>query len=521
MVIESREASDARPAAPPKTHRFLARTFTPARWSEYEDLLELALEEGWVPMSLERWIVGDGVQDRVLILRHDVDQHPATALRMAGIEASFGVRATWYFRWRTCSPRVIDGIRNLGGTIGFHYETLTRLALQNSLQVDEIDQRLVEAARDELAVEVSAFAARFGPVRSICAHGDTRVPGVSNQVLVRGQEPGRFGVEFDANEALSRHTLGLWMTDRTSTDGRWKDGIDPGIVFRDEHRPVLCLTHPNNWCSGLSLWVDRLSATILPEPQFGRTEGRMGVRTRRDQPPGHAASDQGVGTAAAPGTSVTSDREAALETSMSREVLRHHYDSGEHSQSGASTGPRFSAHRKVLAVALKDAQFSDLAGRAVIEFGCGFGESALWMSQAGGAVTAVDSSARRLEVGSRVAAEHGLAVDWVLGAPGECKPGWDERYDLAVLRGTWLREAGRRSRRQVLRSIFDALRPGGILAIREPPSGLSLLPRHTMLKAALRQAGFTMVRELASGQAVGDPRDVLRAVRPSPREPPG
>jgi hypothetical protein len=235
-------------------------------------------------MSLEQWIAAGGLQDRILILRHDVDQHPATALKMASIESSFGARATWYFRWRTCSSRVIEEIREAGGSIGFHYETLTRLALGRKLRPEEIDEDLIAEAREELAAEVSTFASHFGPIRSICAHGDTRLPGVSNQVLVRGQDPARFGVEYDANEALSRYSLGLWMTDRTATDGRWKEGIDPATVLQSEHRPVLCLTHPNNWCSGVSLWLDRLSAALLPDPSLRRRRGPLFARTRSDRP---------------------------------------------------------------------------------------------------------------------------------------------------------------------------------------------------------------------------------------------
>lgn len=247
-------------------------------------LLTAAQELGWRLMGLEPWIADGGREDRVLVVRHDVDQHPDTAVRMARIDARHGVRGTWYFRWRTTSLDRIDVVRGLGGAIGFHYETLTRLALERGLKADELDPPLIEEAREQLRIEIEAFQAYVGPIRSICAHGDTRVPGVSNQVLVQGQAPASLGIEFDANEALSRHRLALWMTDRAASEGGWKEGIDPLTVLNESDGPVLCLTHPNNWCSGVSLWSDRLRSALLPEPSITRRRHLLGTRTGRDRP---------------------------------------------------------------------------------------------------------------------------------------------------------------------------------------------------------------------------------------------
>jgi len=248
-------------------------------------LLGAAAERGWATVDLERWVAMGGPQERVLIIRHDVDQHPATAVKMARIDARHAVRGTWYFRWRTCSLRAIEAIQELGGGIGFHYETLTRLALERSLAPEDISDALIAEAREELRREIEIFRSHVGPIRSICAHGDTRAAGISNQVLVKGVDPSDLGGVFDSNEALSQHGLGLWMTDRSASDGGWKEQIDPQAVLRERDDPVLCLTHPNNWCSGMSLWADRVRAAVLPAPPIDRRRPLLGMRTRRDRPP--------------------------------------------------------------------------------------------------------------------------------------------------------------------------------------------------------------------------------------------
>src|SRR5204862_6598355 len=144
----------------------------------------------------------------------------------------------------------------------------------------------VPEARVLLKEEIATFAARFGPMRSVCPHGDSRVPGVSNRVLMRDQEWTDFGVELDSNDAMRRHELGAWLTDRSSADGRWAPGLDPDRLLADGAGPILCVTHPNNWVSGPGLWADRLVAAALPAWRLEDGGRRLRpVRTGDDAPP--------------------------------------------------------------------------------------------------------------------------------------------------------------------------------------------------------------------------------------------
>jgi hypothetical protein len=270
---------------PTRTRRRLSRTLSRGRWAEYRELLRIALEQGYAVLSLEEWLQNPAMaQDRPhMLLRHDVDQHPASALRMAGIERELGVRSTWYFRWRTANPRVIEALVAEGHAVGLHYETLTRELLRRGLGAEDA-QELIPHARELLRAELKVFAERFGgpgekrfgepsggfgqsrgkrvgerlrPVRSACPHGDTRVPGVHNGVLLLGEEWSRYGLEWDANAAMREHPLDVWLTDRSAAEGRWKQGLDPIDLLVDRRAPILAVVHPNNWVSGLALWWDR------------------------------------------------------------------------------------------------------------------------------------------------------------------------------------------------------------------------------------------------------------------------
>ncbi len=93
------------------------------------------MQQGYSVLSLETWLAEPEPAGRAprLLLRHDVDQHPASALKMAAIEVELGVRSTWYFRWRTALPGVVETIRSQGHAVGLHYETLTRELLRRGL----------------------------------------------------------------------------------------------------------------------------------------------------------------------------------------------------------------------------------------------------------------------------------------------------------------------------------------------------------------------------------------------------
>ena len=220
-----------------------------------------------------------------LVLRHDVDQHPRSALRMAEIEQELGVGSSWYFRWRTAHPTVIGSLQAAGFEVGLHYETLSRMTLERRRE-GVSQEPLLADARARLREEIAAFSRLYGPTRSVVPHGDSRVPGVNNAELLRGEDCSEYGIEFDANEAMRGRGIGYWLTDRTSAEGGWKDAVDPVELLDRGVSPILCVTHPNNWASGPGLWLDRLLRAALPDsPRAPGDRGLTPIRTGSDLPP--------------------------------------------------------------------------------------------------------------------------------------------------------------------------------------------------------------------------------------------
>jgi hypothetical protein len=284
---ESSSSAGEVPLSPPARPRArLSRTLTPARWREYRALLEGALENDYSVVGVEDWVAGRASEPEgpLLVLRHDVDQHPRSALSIARVERRLGLRSAWYFRWRTADPGVIASLREDGCTVGLHYETLSRLALEERAGTAEEIAALTPAALDTLREEILAFARLHGPIRSVCPHGDSRIPLARNSSLLKGRDATEFGVEFDVNEAMSGRGLACWLTDRSRAEGGWVGRAEPRELFAARRTPILCVVHPNNWSSGPSLWLDRLLAAALPKSGGGGP--RLGpLRTGLDAPP--------------------------------------------------------------------------------------------------------------------------------------------------------------------------------------------------------------------------------------------
>jgi SAM-dependent methyltransferase len=74
------------------------------------------------------------------------------------------------------------------------------------------------------------------------------------------------------------------------------------------------------------------------------------------------------------------------------------------------------------------AQFGDLRGRTVLDFGCGMAEGGIYLAKLGARVVAVDVSSGMLRAAERLAARHGVSIDTRL-AERPAIPAEDAEFD--------------------------------------------------------------------------------------------
>ena len=91
----------------------------------YRELLASLLKSGYSFQTFEEFVTKP--EQKVVVLRHDVDKLPKNAVNLANIEKDLGIKASYYYRIVKQSnvPELIEKVKDLGHEIGYHYEDLT------------------------------------------------------------------------------------------------------------------------------------------------------------------------------------------------------------------------------------------------------------------------------------------------------------------------------------------------------------------------------------------------------------
>ncbi|UCH37436.1 MAG: hypothetical protein JSV76_07105 [Candidatus Bathyarchaeota archaeon] len=275
----------------------------PAKYDEYKSNLEYALINGYRVISLEEWFTTDKEnKTKTLILRHDVDHDPSSALKICEIEYILGVSSTYYFRWSTLDKDIVQKVINNGGKVGLHYETISRYAIENDLvSNNQITEKVFSTCLVELKEEISIFK-RITEQKelSICAHGNSRnamIRIVNNHFFKQGINEKIYeelGVIFDASDRSIMDPIDIWISDRSGFYESWKDGKSLKEAVDEGNRVILFNCHPQHWTDqkksmtirGLSQVVFFFThpriATEVGADVFAFRKFRKGIRSCRN-----------------------------------------------------------------------------------------------------------------------------------------------------------------------------------------------------------------------------------------------
>ena len=127
----------------------------------YKNLIRSFLENGYSIVTVKDYLESDAT-GKVIVLRHDVDELPQNALRMAEAENDLGVRATYYFRRvpKSDHPDIIRTIASMNHEIGYHYEDLSK--------TDGDMGKAIQSFGDNLE-----YFRQYYPIKTVCMHGSS------------------------------------------------------------------------------------------------------------------------------------------------------------------------------------------------------------------------------------------------------------------------------------------------------------------------------------------------------------
>ena len=151
-------------------------------YDTYSGLIASLKKAGYVFLPFIDFISNGSDGEKCIALRHDIDRLPENALKMARMENTAGIKASYYFRIvkESYDEDIIRQIAELGHEIGYHYENFSAV---NSRKVfrevkDERSkekgvkskEKLFELAIDDFRLNLEKLRKLY-PVKTICMHG--------------------------------------------------------------------------------------------------------------------------------------------------------------------------------------------------------------------------------------------------------------------------------------------------------------------------------------------------------------
>lgn len=227
----------------------------------YSKLLSVLKDSGYFFQTFREYLIAP--QERVVILRHDVDKLPMNALRFAQIEHDRGIKASYFFRIveESFNPSVIRQISALGHEIGYHYEDL-------DLCRGDVDKAYFSFQRN------LAKLREIVPVDTACMHGSP-LSRFDNRSIWDKYDYRNDGILGEPYFDLD-YTKIFYLTDTgrkwNSAETSIRDKVQSSFQYRINNtkhlieiielyklpNQIMINTHPQRWNDNIILWTREL-----------------------------------------------------------------------------------------------------------------------------------------------------------------------------------------------------------------------------------------------------------------------
>lgn len=223
----------------------------PSRIHEYERFVSTALSNGFSLLSLDQFLKkyqAKKLPERYIILRHDIDSDPDTALIFSDILERFSATGSFYFRKKTLDLKIAKAIQKKGHEASYHFEELSYIAKKRAAYSTSKIKDLIPEASCLLAANISKFEKSIGSsLRTICAHGDFvnrrfKVSNVEAFRELRTKAPNKNIAE--AYDDIFLKNVDIYLSDDIAPDFYTDKSIFEAI---NTNKRIYFLVHPKHW----------------------------------------------------------------------------------------------------------------------------------------------------------------------------------------------------------------------------------------------------------------------------------
>lgn len=235
---------------------------------KYNRLLDEMKNKGYLFDTFCNYLIKKDLlskESKLVMLRHDVDLLPFHSLRFARIQASKGIKGSYYFRAipESWNIEVINQISELGHEVGYHYETM------------DTSKGDIDKAWDQFRFHLDKLRS-IVDVKTICMHGSPRSKFDNKDIWKKYDyrslgiigEP-YYDINFD-NVFYLTDTGRRWdgwrtsVRDKVSQQKKW---INDGLSFHSTKdiinaikkevfpNKIMFNFHPQRWNDNKFLWL--------------------------------------------------------------------------------------------------------------------------------------------------------------------------------------------------------------------------------------------------------------------------
>lgn len=240
--------------------------------SAYKSLLQSLQKNDYKFFTFEEYCTQKlkiKTEQKIVILRHDVDLKSENSLKIAKIENQLSIKSSYYFRVTADSnkPNIIKAIADLGHEIGYHYEDMSLFNGNTEDSIKHFEKQL-------------QYFRQFYPVKTICMHGAPQSK-YDSKDLWNKYNYHDFGIIGEPYYDIDFSDL-FYITDT----GRMWDGynvsvrdkipvhqdrwINQGLVYHNTKdictainygtfpKRLMITTHPQRWTNNKIEWTNEL-----------------------------------------------------------------------------------------------------------------------------------------------------------------------------------------------------------------------------------------------------------------------
>lgn len=228
---------------------------------KYNELLQALIKQDYTFQTFENFLISP--EQKVIILRHDVDQLPKNSLKFAKIQNELGVKGTYYFRAvpESWDESIISEIATLDHEIGYHYENLTTCKGNFSEAIKDFEANLKNLRK-------------LAPVTTACMHGSP-LSKYDSKDIWKSYNYKDFGiigtpyfdVDFDKIFYLT-DTGRRWDGQNVSVRDKVKTSIQQTYHSTDQiilalkrkelPNQIMFTFHPQRWHENINSWMNEM-----------------------------------------------------------------------------------------------------------------------------------------------------------------------------------------------------------------------------------------------------------------------